>query len=391
MFKFALKLIIFFLPISVIFLFPAFIYWQAGEFMPVPEIAAAQQGNKEVLFGMLFENVVREYKRQLVIKRDPTIITIGASRVFQFKDFFFASSTHFTNAGGAVALLGIQGQGGIRDYTDFLKSLPPDNHISVIIMGVDPFMFQPGQTFGLEGEPDSVLQRVGQFLVGDWRRVYYSYYDGKFTLTRLFEKKKEGTTIGVLAMMDDTGFLNDGSFFEGTKVEPENHREILANILADRNAALIADRGGSEYSDTISADSMQNLRDFLAYCKEKNIYVIGYMPPHPHLFIETLMSKQDGISATVTRLPKKVKTVFDTENYPFFDYTDGATVGIPDTEYLDDLHTSDKGQLRILIDMTEKVNILKKYVSLPALKMLLAKTKDDYIETRLPAYADRSP
>jgi hypothetical protein len=382
--KLLLQIVLFALPAMFVYVFPAYVYWKAGEFTPISQVVTKQRGSTEILFGLRYENVVREYKRELIADRKPEVIGFGTSRIMQMRDSFFTASTTFVNAGGAVTLLGQGGKSSIEHFKDFMAGMPAEYHPSLIMLSIDPFIFQSNRVIDDPYEADSVPQRLLAFFRGDWHRVYQTYSTGVFTLTGLSQRKQMSPSIGINALFDHTGFLNDGSLYWGAITENPDRRQVLADNLKTVASSTIDDRSTVEYSPVIRQQSLDDLQAFLEYCKENNIYVVGFLPPHPHIIYEALVAPHDATAETVVRLPKVLKAMFDARDYPFFDYSDGASIGIKDTEYLDDYHVSDKGQAQILADMASQSDTLRHYVSLQDLRKLIQNTPGDFILTQVP-------
>jgi hypothetical protein len=349
---------------------------------------ARQNGDTEVMYGLGYENVMRGYKYALVDERNPSIVAFGASRVMQFRSSFFANPKDFINAGGSVEIDGIGNitgtVGGAQQYLPFLDQLPPNNRIKVLIVSLDPFAFHPLRPTGWEYESDTFLERLKDFLAGNWRSVYSDYFNGKFTLSSFAEKRRSSPAIGMGALMADNGFLNDGSWYEGRSVENPDQQKILTQNIQDKVVLYSSDRAKSEYGTGVNQRAISDINAFLAACKAHNIYVIGFIPPFPHAVYETLVSPNDAVSHSVTQLPNDLNAVFQKYGYAFFDYTDGASAGIKETEYLDDYHTSDKGDLRIMLDMSERDKTLATYVSIPTLKKMLNENPGNFLLTSPP-------
>ncbi len=381
--KFLLKLTLFFVPVLTIFIFPLFVYWMADEFISVQSVLSSQSKNKEVLFGLAYNDVGKTYKEALIAERDPAIIALGASRVLGFRESFFNPTTSFTNGGRIVGNISIS---GVDELSEFIKQLPASSHLRVIILSLDPWMYTRDQAHSIVHEPVSTSERIVALFAGRWRTVFEDYFSGKFSLSEIASSKKKSHNIGLTALLDQNGMLEDGSYFYGKEIKNPRYKEDSKGLIAMKLEGISHARTSPEleYGTRISEDNMTSLRNFLELCKKKGIYIIGFTPPFPHSVYQALMSANDPHSQTATRLSQELRDMMHSFDYAFFDFADAGSVGIQDTEFADVAHTTDKGTLRMLIDMAEHDTTLASYVSLHTLhSMLNEATSSDFILTQL--------
>ena len=377
MFKLILKIILYALPAGLVFLFPAYVYWQAHEFITPQQVVALQNEPQQVLFGLAYDDFEKAYKLELVSQRDPQVIALGASRVMEFRGFFFNPGVSFVNASRFVAFGGVDGFGGTKDLVRFVQALPKQVHPQIIIVGLDPWMFAPGQDAGHITEQPTLFSQIKAFFSGEWRKPYDDYFHNKFTLSDLAMYAPDSHTIGLTALIKHNGYLNDGSYYQGSWVEHPDLPALKALIATHKASAQ--DRSTLEYGDSVSAQALVNLREFLQLSKERNVYVVGFITPFPESIHDQIMSVHDVHWSSERELTRDIAATFKDFDFNFLDTSDPRTEGIQETEFLDESHTTDKGSLRILIYMAQRDKTLQHYVSLSALQTLLKETPGPFI------------
>jgi hypothetical protein len=372
MLKFSLKLLLFFSPLIPLFGFPFFVFWQARELTSLDDVLKAQSGSHEVLYGLAYDYNDRTYKEEMTAERDPQVVALGNSRIMEVRQQFFQDPETFVNAGGASSKLAYA--------ISFVRSLPKDTHVKVILFDVDGKFFVVQKADG----PEQITpwERFETFLSVGWRTIYLDYFSGKFTLSQFASRTSASPAIGLNALIDNVGYLNDGSHYDGAVVESATRAQGVEN--ADRSYASTIRRldqsGAIRDIPELPEEHFTELKTFLSLCKEKGIYVIGQFPPISY----SALTKNDNsaidpytVSANV--IVPRLQGIFSQFGFPLFNYQDATSVGIKETEFLDTDHPSDKAELRMLIDMAEHDKVLARYVNLPDLQALLRDTKGDFV------------
>ena len=121
---------------------------------------------------------------------------------------------------------------------------------------------------------------------------------------------------------------------------------------------------------------MDQLSDFLNYCNNNNIYVIGFLPPYAQEIYDKMISS--GKYEYIFNLEKELKPLFNQHSYSFFNFTDMSSFGAEKEEIVDGLHASEKAYLRLFIKMAESDDRLEKLVSIEFLKSRLGNEKSHY-------------
>jgi hypothetical protein len=64
-----------------------------------PDKIISYQSKNNILYGLAYSNPVKYFKLKNVEYKKPEIISLGTSRVLQFRDFFFKKPGLFYNSG----------------------------------------------------------------------------------------------------------------------------------------------------------------------------------------------------------------------------------------------------------------------------------------------------
>ena len=374
------NLALFLLPLIALFAPSFIVLFASGEFTSLSTIEELSRGERTILVGQAYSDFRAEYQLHETSVRRPLVMTLGNSRVGEFRAAFFKDPNVFYNTTGAT--------GALSDYRHFIEQLA-DKPPKIILANMNFSFFNPEEAKNLAVErPDpfgapqpAVYDIVLEAFVrnGGWWKAYADYFAGKFTLADVFTPTKNTvTTIGLRARADSGGFTNDGSDYYGNIINyPLNQRETLAEI--DALAASITNTSGDEYGSGISSDALAELRKFLSLCKEKNIVPIGFLPPISHAEYEALQQHPDASYAYAFKnLGPTLADVYKEYGFDFYDFSDILSFGSSDNEMVDRKHGGEKMYLRLFIRMAENSVSLNSFVNIPYLKKKLATATSTY-------------
>ncbi len=299
----------------------------------------------------------------------PKIITLGNSRVLQFRDVFFKQAD-FVNAGGTI--------GKVEDLNDFFEKLPTDYRPQVIIIGLEQSYFNPATADEIQdNDSKTTSQSKMQIYLSVWPKIYKDYFLGKFRVADLFTKKNESKAFGLNALVNHNGLRNDGSYYYGKFIK--NPQDVKAEDYGfkDTNFRIRKNCCRFERSSELSKKALFELELFLEKCFRKGIYVTGFLPPYPHEIYRKITSMNDDY-LYLRKLMPALSPIFGKHNFSLFDFSDLNSTGAAEGEYIDGLHASEKAYLRLWIKMAESDKVLIDYADLPELKQKLSEAKSDY-------------
>lgn len=142
--RFIGRLLIFLLPIFILAGFFMFAMYRSGEaYSYAKKLRLQEEKPNAVVSRIYYSQQFNVYKSEALLMKKPRIITLGSSRVMQFRDFMFAPiERDFYNAGGML-----QNLEDLKAYVDRVREndLPkPD----VAIIGIEPWWFEGSGTSG---------------------------------------------------------------------------------------------------------------------------------------------------------------------------------------------------------------------------------------------------
>ena len=369
--KFIKKNTIFLIPIGLVFIFPITVFIISREYYSAKDSVENQILHTEAIFEPSYVNLNKTYKKLLVDSINPDILVLGTSRSGQYRKDFFSNNIVFANASNVID--------SIAEMEKFVKELSTKSRVKLMIIGLDQDIF-----FIDTPKPDevSVLERWRTLLVSNWHKVYEDYYYEKFSIKNLYKQSKETSNIGMNALINGRGFRGDGSFRDGKKLNALNRESLLSIDISNELSAIKADRGSFLYGKEIRRSDLDTLRRILKLCKERSIYVVGFMPPYPHAFYEAMSHVDDIYKKQVFGLPNTVQNIFGEFDFGFFDFSDIKMLGASDVEFSDIKHGTDKLYLRMIIYMAERDSKLGEYTDLSKLKKMLEDSENVFLKNQ---------
>lgn len=352
--RFWLKLALYVFPFAVGFLALTGALVYIGESMPLRWVVWHQQRD-DVLFRYRYGNRDLDFKQLSVNVRQPEVLALGSSRILQFRSGFINRNPDvFYNAAGPAWRL--------PDVLDFMKGLDDDALPEILILSVDLPWFHEG--YGAGTGFDDVNDFENLFLVNrsfiqdvlEGERFDRDDFDTSAYLQRL-EPGRGGLALGMRAIRDGHGFRSDGSeqygdFLIAGWLWYEQQRQNHLDWMREGDEIYV-------FGDEFSEDRLNMLNDLLAFATERGIYVVGYLPPHMPSLWEEMEAR--GNHRFMDKLRDILPGVFEEYGYPFFDYSNGAWIGLTDDDFFDGWHVSELGNLRLYVHLLEFVPQLHAY------------------------------
>jgi hypothetical protein len=366
------RAVLFFLPLAVVFGTPALALWIGGEFTSPDTVIARQiKDDRLVLHGPAYTNSASYVKMHELIRRRPDLLVLGNSRVMQFRRSFFRPEIRFYNAGGTVAK--------IQHYRAFLELLPPEALPQTLIIGTDTAYYhlafdkldKDGFNVAWLREQLTKYTEPGEVMHTRWRDVWTALIGGKVDVSQLLTLRGLSTRIGFAAVCRGQGFRNDGSYKYGgidDDISDPRHRD---HAFATTLKQVATGRGRFPWGDTPSEPALRETDALLDFCAAHGIQVIGFMPPHAHAVwdaMEALGPKYEYIR----KLEPELRSRFERRGFEFYNFSDFAMIGSPDSDAIDGYHGSERTYLRLLIVMLERGSRLNAVADVSALRAALA-------------------
>jgi hypothetical protein len=366
------KFLIFILPIFIILGIPISILLCSGEFSSANSIIIAQANTEKfVQYGSGYNNITAYYKYHSLLYRNPDIISLGTSRVMNFRSKFFTSNYRFFNCGGGVQK--------IKHFNYFLQRIPAGKEPKVIIISLDPHFFNPEwddlskndfETNMSLGESGNVLG----IIMNNWIQIYSDIFNNKISLRKVYGNLLNNSNkefIGLYALMNNNGFLNDGSYYYGHIIANPDNPELEDYQLKRSISYIENGMNRFKYGQSVSQGSLIELKSFLSNCKSRNIIIVAFLPPFPKQIYELMKNKYFDQYKYMFDLENKISPIFKEYGFEFYNFLNPESIGAQDLEYVDGEHLSEKAYLRLCITMCESGNILKNYCDVEYLKTKL--------------------
>lgn len=373
MFLFIKKTIVFLIPVFFFFLFPASVIYIGKEYLPVVDILKLQNQHPETIFGFAYHRASFDtYKKLLVQTKNPEVVALGTSRVMQIRKEFFIQPDTFTNASiGGVSL---------EDVELFVRELPEQSKLKIIILGFDQSMFYDAP---LQKEKEMELYmplRITSIAGSMSRRIYLDYFSHKYSISELIQQAQMTDGIGISALIHNNGFRVDGSYKYGEAELNVNRIGDVAKVVATNREMIKKEGFNQNYEKGFHLDlNLEKLTKILELCRKKNIIVIGFMPPYPQSVYQTMFDGKGFYHEMMTGTTKRVAEIFSVQAFPFFDLSSPFVFGGKDTEFVDEIHGTDVMYLKMMIYMVEHAKEMKPYVDEVSLKKILQDIHGDFL------------
>jgi hypothetical protein len=286
------RILMFLSPFIIIGLALEFTLWKTGDLWP-PQYALNQQqlSTNESIYGpRFFSDQFNIYKLSGIRNRNPSILSIGSSRVMQIRDIMFHPlENKFYNGGGLLR--------NAFDLDAFATILAREELPlpKVLIVGIDPWWLRAnyGNTTWLH-DSDERLSFAGH--IEAFRQILKKNALKK-VIVATSSLKSPGfgfEAIGTFARIDGTGFRKDGSSLYPPKV--------FLNFLespkyVDRESPAIIDRiqmARREFALPAIIDEKRTnlIMDALTLIQKKGVEVVAFMPPFSTEAFEALETSQ---------------------------------------------------------------------------------------------------
>jgi hypothetical protein len=260
----------------------------------------------------------------------------------------------FYNAGYAVSSIG--------EFEPFLKSIPDDKYPRYLVVSLDQWMFN-GAWDNLKAIPDRNKWSASFQTFPDLRTVQSVWRD--FLRGKYHKGLRDSVVrIGINAGMFNTGFQNDGSMYYGGQIRKLLSGDSTANDYNFRDTYKRIEKGIKkfEHGDTMNGNALKTLDRLLRFCQEKNISVIGFLPPFADKVNQRM--EQSGKYGYMREIYPAVKKLFDRHRFEFYDFSHLASCGSDDTEMIDGFHGGELTYLKVVIKMLERNSVLNEAADL---------------------------
>lgn len=374
---FILKILIYsFVTVGLLYLFPITIYFLSKDYISIKEATELQLQHKDILVSFsYFGGKNLEQKMILLEKVSPSTIAFGTSRTFQIRKEFFNKPDEFVNASVPRPSIG-----NLVNFKSMLEKLPNDGKKRTVIMLLDKRFFTESYDSSSDRNGDSFFLKFSHLIGKPLRLMYLDYFTHKYSIADLVEQSHTSRNIGLWSLVRDSGFRLDGSMKEGYEIKIPNRKEILQNDISGRVHDI------KNYSqellqkeEAIIPKNLDGLKEILEDCKNRNIVVIGFIPPDPILVSKEIDSNDTAYAKVQTKLVRDISSIFVTYKYPFYDLSDITEYNGKDAEFIDLTHGGDLLYAKVILYLAEHDSNVRNVVNLKGLQDMIKNTKGDFL------------
>ena len=364
--KFLIRFCVFLLPCIVFLSIPLYILIITGE--KFKNIDSVVNDNEKYLIGYAYDERSYGYLKYLEITKSKyKVIALGSSRVLQFRNQMFTTS--FYNAGYTIQV--------IEDFIPFLENIPSSKTPKYLIIGLDQCMFNEfwNSDFSISDKNKWQHSFYKYPTFGTIMKIWKDVIDGKIQ----FHADNSIKRIGVNAVMNNTGFRNDGSMYYGGQIDKLIRNDSSANdyLFNDTFDRIYKGNRRFEYGNAIDVKTISQIHELLQYCKKRNIKLIAFLPP----FADSVFSKMinSGKYDYIKEIYANLKPVFDEFGFELYDFSSASSCASNDNEMIDGFHGGEATYIKMLIKMLEGNSILSEIVDKPQLEQEFKKRNNNFI------------
>lgn len=374
MITFIKKLIIFLIPIGLVFILPGIVVFFGREYTSIKEVVKIQKEFPEAIFGFSYsETPFFTYKQLITKDKNPEVVTLGTSRVMQIRKEFFIKPETFVNAGGAARSL--------KEAKLFIEQLPKGSNVKLIILGIDQEVLYGEYSNIGDMNEKSLLGRVLDTTVVDSRRMYLDYLSHKYSLSKIIDEYKRTHNVGISAIINGDGFREDGSYkYSKEEGDINLYQSVQGQVDKKVEKIKLSSESVQEYNSKELKSNLVVINDILKLCKDKNIKIIVFMPPEHPDFYNAMINSTGLYHEMIKTGPKALGELLKSQGVIFFDLADINIFGGKKTEFVDAVHGTDVMYLRMMIYMTERDKNLNKYVNINQLSGILRSTEGAFLK-----------
>ncbi len=363
--KFVRNSILFLLPLLLVVVATIPLYFMVkgtGEFNAIKESVEEQRNNHNCIIGLGYNEQTAYYKLLNANYYKAPIISLGTSRVMQFKEGFFSSQ--FYNCGGAVG-------GNYNEYRNYIENL--DYKPETIIVGLDAWVFNDAWNQGCsEYNSFQEIQEIDRGTIPLMKAIAKDWVTKKWSAADL---NLYPGNVGFNGRVKDNGFMFDGSYYCGDIYrDPTSSGDYEFADTKSRIANGISRFGWGEHIDE---DTLTQLENLLSFCKENNIRIIGFLAPFAPSIYDIM--EESGNYHYLAEITPACNKIFGKYGYEFYDFMDGESLGMTDDYFLDGFHGSEIVYGRILERMVESNSEVEQYVDVDNIKYLIDNAYSGYV------------
>ena len=367
-YNFLNKLSIFvFLSSFLFFVIFEFSFYRLGEIGNYAEIINQQKIN-DILFGpKLTDKATLDYKIKGTVIIKPDILILGTSRIMQINQKHFSHNKIY-NAG-----VNASGMQGLEGMIKLLNSIPKNDLPKHIIVGLDPWIFNPNYPENSNNKTIRELVKNAlktkplifntvKLIVNSPRDLirrlssYSSLINQKTPWIHYLFSSRGFKGFGLNAKMLEIGYRFDGSYKYPNDYGKEWNDQSIENykIILEKDAYRFVP------ASQIYNKSIDDLKSILDFAIKNNIYITGLLPPFSPNFYSALTSMSDR-SKFYQEYENKICSIFQSYGFQCFNFCDiqnNTIIKKYNNDFYDNMHPGEGLMSEITKQIMSSANLL---------------------------------
>ncbi|MEZ6060322.1 MAG: hypothetical protein R3C19_08180 [Planctomycetaceae bacterium] len=360
----------------------------SGECFVSMDDIAHRARRQPVLVGFAYDEKNYGYLkyRQLTSLPRQSVIAVGSSRVLGFRREMFTS--RFYNAGYTVVTA--------WDFRKFLAEVPETHRPDIVILGLDQFLFNSEYNEAAKGHDasdwhtasDADLQAALKVVPDVYKDVLRGRLKIGSPLSALRQPAESDgvAAFGLNAVVNRTGFRNDGSYSYGAQVDRLLTSDPSARDFGFAETLDRVRRGNRRFQHgaALDGDVVREISELLEFCSHRKMHVVAYLPPYADAVWQAM--EASGEFAYATQIEAALRPHFDRHGFELYAFQCMSDCDASDEEAIDGFHAGEKTYLKMLIRMLERGSALNRFASLQTLRRDALQVVNRYV-----AYPDVAP
>lgn len=334
-------------------LYVPFIY--VGEVLFVQQrIDSILDNDKEYLFGNIIDadQRLRYVKYQQLIRTSPVVVSIGSSRVLQFREQMF--NQPFYNFGYTI--------NRIEDSYSYLNLFTKIG-VKYVILGLDHWMFNPEWLIkqNLISFND-VNSNLSNFEITSPRKLYKSFLKVIVSLSGSQDLQKSMNLLGLNAFKG-SGIRRDGSYLYGELINKIYLNDTTIEDYRFKNTLDRIAKKTSRFEKFIEIDtsSINSLIKIIKFCSLKKIHLVVFLAPVANEVYQSM--NKDTQYPMFFQLPNVLDSLARSHNVVFLNYENFKSVGESDKSAIDGFHGSERIYGKIALDIAAHDSLFKRIIN----------------------------
>jgi hypothetical protein len=307
--------------------------YRLGEYESIDSVIEKQK-NEKVIYGTSIHSNTDMYKMALLTDYKPNIISLGSSRVMQFRQHMFLDS--FVNLGGLVNSI----NQGLYWASDIAAGKP-----KIILFGVDVWWFNEYFHNPLSKYKGKKYQNYYP-KSGDVVSVLRWLITGKISFQEMLNMTSTASAdIGLSGYFKD-GFGPDGSYYYTRLITGQ--KEPHDKKFGDTFQRIENGNNRFKYSSKAHKQHIDNFILLIRALEESGSDIIIFFPPFANA-VNARLNEKDGKYDYI----RDVKYKLIEKGIKYYDYTNAVLIGSSDCEFIDGFHGGEVTYMRILADISK--------------------------------------